>query len=43
MSYEIILRYEIGAKISLAIATDRTANGSRRGPITYPKKRFGFY
>ena len=38
MSYEIILRYEIGAKTSLTVAADRIAEGSRRGPITYPKK-----
>ena len=37
ISYQIIIRYGIGAKNSLTVAADRTANGSRRGPITYPK------
>ena len=38
MSYEIILRYGIGAKNSLPVATDGTTNGLTRRPITYPKK-----
>ena len=38
MSYEIILKYGIGAENSLAIAADGTVNDLTRGP-SYPQKR----